>query len=293
MKPASSGKGQSRSHTWWEIGKRVVRLSRQHDIFGRAAQLGYFFLLALFPALLGLTGVVGLLPIQPILPRLMEYFHKVLPQESLFLVEDYLRHITQETGSGIFSLSLLGALVAASWGMMAIMETLNTVYNVKEARSLWKAAVTAVLLATGAAAFVIVSMTLILLGESLSLWIAETVGLSWLFTFWWTILQWPITFFFMLIATSLIYYWAPNIHYKWQWIAPGSFLAVFLWIVVSLAFKFYVERLMNYDVVYGSITGVIVLMIWLYLSGLALLIGGELNAVLESNKLNTQKAAKH
>ncbi|MEX2493696.1 MAG: YihY/virulence factor BrkB family protein [Nitrospirales bacterium] len=270
-----------------------MRLSRQHDIFGRAAQLGYFFLLALFPALLGLTGVVGLLPIQPILPRLMEYFHKVLPQESLFLVEDYLRHITQETGSGIFSLSLLGALVAASWGMMAIMETLNTVYNVKEARSLWKAAVTAVLLATGAAAFVIVSMTLILLGESLSLWIAETVGLSWLFTFWWTILQWPITFFFMLIATSLIYYWAPNIHYKWQWIAPGSFLAVFLWIVVSLAFKFYVERLMNYDVVYGSITGVIVLMIWLYLSGLALLIGGELNAVLESNKLNTQKAAKH
>lgn len=284
MKTASPQEHHSKLRTWWDLAKRVVSLSRQHDIFGRAAQLGYFFLLALFPALLGLTGVVGMLPIQPILPRLMKYFHKVLPQESLFLVEDYLRHITQETGSGIFSLSLLGALVAASWGMMAIMETLNTVYNVKESRSLWKAAVTAVLLTIGAAAFVIGSMTLILLGESLSLWIAETVGLSWLFTFWWTILQWPITFFFMLIATSLIYYWAPNIHYKWQWIAPGSFLAVFLWIVVSLAFKFYVEKFMNYDVVYGSITGVIVLMIWLYLSGLALLIGGELNAVLESQK---------
>ncbi len=293
MKTASSQEGQARFRNLWRLAKQIWRLSRQHDILGRAAQLGYFFLLALFPALLSLTGLVSMLPIQPILPRLMEYLHKVLPRESLFLVEDYLQNITQGTGSGIFSLSLLGALVAASWGMMAIMETLNTVYNVKESRVLWKGAVTAVLLTIGAAAFVIVSLTLILTGESLSQWIAETVGLSWLFTFWWMILQWPITFLFMLLATSLIYYWAPNIRHKWQWITPGSVLAVSLWVVASLAFKFYVEKLMNYDVVYGSITGVIVLMIWLYLSGLALLIGGELNAVLESKKLNRQKAAEH
>ncbi len=293
MKTASSQEGQARFRNLWRLVKQIWRLSRQHDILGRAAQLGYFFLLALFPALLSLTGLVSMLPIQPILPRLMEYLHKVLPRESLFLVEDYLQNITQGTGSGIFSLSLLGALVAASWGMMAIMETLNTVYNVKESRVLWKGAVTAVLLTIGAAAFVIVSLTLILTGESLSQWIAETVGLSWLFTFWWMILQWPITFLFMLLATSLIYYWAPNIRHKWQWITPGSVLAVSLWVVASLAFKFYVEKLMNYVVVYGSITGVIVLMIWLYLSGLALLIGGELNAVLESKKLNRQKAAEH
>ncbi len=293
MKTASLQEGQARFRNLWRLAKQIWRLSRQHDILARAAQLGYFFLLALFPALLSLTGLVSMLPIQPILPRLMEYLHKVLPRESLFLVEDYLQNITQGTGSGIFSLSLLGALVAASWGMMAIMETLNTVYNVKESRVLWKGAVTAVLLTIGAAAFVIVSLTLILTGESLSQWIAETVGLSWLFTFWWMILQWPITFLFMLLATSLIYYWAPNIRHKWQWITPGSVLAVSLWVVASLAFKFYVEKLMNYDVVYGSITGVIVLMIWLYLSGLALLIGGELNAVLESKKLNRQKAAEH
>jgi len=292
VKPASSQEGQSRLHIWWDLGKHVWRLSRQHDILGRAAQLGYFFLLAIFPALLSLTGLVSMLPIQSILPRLMKYLHKVLPSESLFLVEDYLQQISQGTGSGIFSLSLLGALVAASWGMLAIMETLNTVYNVRESRVLWKAATTAVLLTTGATAFVIVSITLILLGESLSQWIAEAVGLSWLFTFWWRILQWPITFLFMLLATSLIYYWAPNIHHKWQWITPGSILAVLLWIAVSLAFKFYVEKLMNYDVVYGSITGVIVLMIWLYLSGLALLIGGELNAVLESKKLSRRETAR-
>jgi membrane protein len=289
MKPIFSQKDQSSFSTWWELGKRIVKLSRQHDILGRAAQLGYFFLLAIFPALLGLTSLMGMLPIQSILPRLLKYLHKVLPQESVFLVEDYLQHISQGTESGMFPLSLLGALVAASWGMMAIMETLNTVYNVKESRVIWKAAGTAILLTTGAAAFVIVSITLILVGESLSQWIADVVGLSWVFTFWWTIFQWPMTFFFMLLSSSLIYYWAPNTKHAWQWITPGSVLAVSLWIVVSLAFKFYVEILIDYNVVYGSITGVIVLMIWLYLSGLILLIGGELNVVLESEKLHRQK----
>lgn len=292
MKPAFQQEGQSRFHTWWDVGKRVVKLSRQHDIISRGAQLGYFFLLAFFPALLGLTALVGMLPIQPIFPRLMKYLDQILPQESLLVVQEHRHQITQDAGSGVFSLSLLGALVAASWGMLAIMDTLNTVYNVKESRAIWKSGVTAVLLTIGAAVFVIVSITLILVGESLSQWIAEFVGLSWLFTFWWTALQWPITFVFMLLAADLIYYYAPNVTHKWQWISPGSVLAVSLWIFISLGFKFNAEKLINYNVVYGSITGVIVLMIWLYLSGLALLIGGELNAVLESNKLNRQESER-
>ncbi|MDH5575794.1 MAG: YihY/virulence factor BrkB family protein [Nitrospirota bacterium] len=292
VKSASSQEGQSIFLIWWELGKHVWRLSRHHDILGRAAQLGFYFLLALFPALLGLTALVGMLPIEPILPRLMGYLQKVLPGESLSLVEDYLHQIAPETGSGMFSLSMLGALVAASWGTMAIIDTLNTVYNVKESRALWKAGVTAVLLTIGAAAFVIVSMTLILIGESLSQWIADAVGLSELFTFGWAILQWPMTFLFMLLAMNLIYYWAPNIKHEWQWVTPGSVFAVVFWIIVSLAFKFYAENLMNYNLVYGSITGVIILMMWLYFSGLVILIGGELNAVLESKKLSRQEAAR-
>lgn len=287
-KPASSQEDPSRFLAWWSLAKRIWCLSWQHDILGRAAQLGFYFLLALFPALLGLTALVGVLPIQSILPRLMVYLQKILPGESLSLVEDYLLHITPGTGGGMFPLSVLGALVAASWGMMAIMDTLNSVYNVKESRALWKAGVTAVLLTIGAAAFVIVSMTLILIGESLSQWIADVVGLSEVFTFGWAILQWSMTFLFMLLAMNLIYYWAPNITHEWQWVTPGSVFAVVFWIVVSLAFKFYAENLMNYNLVYGSITGVIVLMMWLYFSGLVLLIGGELNAVLESSRHTPQ-----
>jgi len=96
----------------------------------------------------------------------------------------------------------------------------------------------------------------------------------------WPLLQWPIIVLFMLVAINLIYYWAPNIHHEWQWVNPGSALAVFLWIILSLGLKFYVENFINYNVVYGPITGVIILMMWLYVGGLTLLIGGELNFIL-------------
>lgn len=288
--PLPSQGWEGRVLTWWDLGKQIWSLSQHHDILGRAAQLGFYFLLSLFPALLCLTALVGMLPIQSVLSQMMIDFQKFLPSASLSLVDDYLQRVIQGPEGGIFSLSLVGSLLAASWGMMAIIDTLNTVYNVKETRPIWKFGGMAVLLTIGAAVFAIVSMTLILIGEYLSQWIADVVGLSGLFTFGWALLQWPVTFFFMLLAISLIYYWAPNIKHEWHWVTPGSVLAVVLWIFVSLGFKFYAENLMNYNVVYGSITGVIVLMMWLYFSGLVLLIGGEMNAVLESSNLHKPEA---
>ena len=272
--------------TWWDLRNHVWRSSQQHDILGRAAQLGFYFLLSLFPALLCVTALIGMLPLQSVLPQMMNYFQKVLPHESLSVLDTYLQHVSQNTGSGFFSLSLAGALLAASLGMMAIINTLNTVYNVKETRPFWKIGGIAVLLTIGAAMFAISSMVLILAGENLSQRIADAMGLHWLASHGWTMLQWPVAFLLMLLATSLIYYWGPNIKHKWHWLLPGSVLAVFLWVVISLGFKLYVEKLMYYNLVYGSITGVIVLMIWLYIIGMVLLIGGELNAVLEATKLN-------
>ena len=272
--------------TWWGLRKHVWRSAEEHDILGRAAQLGFYFLLSLFPALLCVTALVGMLPLQSVLPQMMMYFQQVLPHESLSVVDTYLQQVSQDTASGLFSVSLAGALFAASWGMIAIISTLNTVYNVKETRPIWKVGGTAVLLTIGAAMFAISSMALILAGENFSQWLANVIGLSWLASYGWTVLQWPVAFLLMLLATSFIYYWGPNIKHKWHCLLPGSVLAVFLWVVVSLGFKLYVEKLLYYNLVYGSITGVIVLMIWLYISGMVLLIGGELNAVLESSTLN-------
>ena len=276
--PGRSG----RPRTWWALTKEVWAASYEDDVFGRAAQLGFYFLLAVFPALLGVTALIGMLPSQVVLPTVMPYAQQVLPAESLILVDRYVAQVIQGSGGGVFSLSLLGSLWAASWGMMAIINTLNVVYGVKETRPFWKAGATAVLLTIGAAVFVIASLILILAGEHMSQWVADVIGIVWWVTLGWPILQWPVIVLFMLVAVNLIYYWAPNITHEWQWVNPGSALAVFLWIILSLGLKWYVENFINYNVVYGPITGVIILMMWLYVSGLTLLIGGELNFILNS-----------
>jgi membrane protein len=271
-----------RPRAWWALAKEVWVASYEDDVFGRAAQLGFYFLLALFPALLGVTALIGMLPSQVVLPTLMPYAQKVLPAESLILVDRYVEQVIQGSGGGVFSLSLLGALWAASWGMMAIINTLNAVYGVRETRPLWKAGAIAVFLTMGGAVFVITSLILILAGEQVSQWAADVTGLDWWVTLGWPLLEWPIIVLLMLVAINLIYYLAPNIDHDWQWVNPGSALAVLLWITLSLGLKLYVENFINYNVVYGPITGVIILMMWLYVGGLTLLIGGELNFLLNS-----------
>ena len=287
--PIASPAWTSLFRTCRDLGKHVWRSSHQHDILGRAAQLGFYFLLSLFPALLCVSALIGMLPLQSVLPQMMMYFQKMMPHESLSVLDTYLQQISQNSGRGIFSLSLGAALFAASWGMIAIINTLNTVYNVKETRPMWKVGFIALLLTIGAALFLISSMVLILAGENLSQQMADALGFNWLASYGWTLLQWPVAFLLMLLATSLIYYWGPNITHKWRWLIPGSVFAVLLWVFISLVFKLYVEKLMYYNLVYGSITGVIVLMIWLYFTGMVLLIGGEVNGVLELKKFNAPK----
>lgn len=270
---------------WWGVIREFWATSNKDDVFGRAAQLGFYFLLALFPALLGVTALIGMLPEQVLLPTFIYYAEKILPDESLILVEYYVTQVIQGSGGRVLYLSLLGALWAASWGMMAIINSLNVVYEVKETRPIWKISGVAVLLTIGAVFFVITSLILLLAGEQVSRWVGDVMGMEELgATVYWSLLQWPIIVLIMLTGLNLIYYWAPNTDHEWQWIKPGSILAVFLWVVLSLGLKNFVENFVDYNPVYGSITGVIILMMWLYVSGLALLLGGELNYILKKHQ---------
>jgi membrane protein len=270
---------------WWGVIREFWVTSNKDDVFGRAAQLGFYFLLALFPALLGVTALIGMLPEQVLLPTLIYYAEKILPDESLILVEQYAAQAILGSEDRVLYLSLLGALWAASWGMMAIINSLNVVYDVKETRPIWKTGGVAVLLTIGAVFFVITSLILLLAGEQVSRWVGDVVGMEELgATVYWSLLQWPIIVLIMLTGLNLIYYWAPNTDHEWQWIKPGSILAVFLWVVLSLGLKNFVENFVDYNPVYGSITGVIILMMWLYVSGLALLLGGELNCILKKRQ---------
>jgi membrane protein len=267
--------------TWRELARRLWHEFQQDEILGRGAQLAYYFLLALFPALIFLTALMGLFPLQNAMPELMSYLQNVLPEDALSLVQRYLEQVVQGSGGGLLSLGLLGALWASSSGVTAIIDSLNTVYGAKETRPFWKVRLVAILLTIGLAGFIIVSITLILYGEDIASWIAGYVGFGEFFELAWVVLQWPVAIALMLFALAAMYYFCPDVEQDWRWVTPGSLLAVLLWLLVSLGFKLYVDNFGDYNKVYGSIAGVIVLMLWLYWSGITFLLGGELNAEIE------------
>ena len=266
---------------WKDLAQRLWQESQKDEILGRAAQLAYYFLLALFPALLFLTAFLGLFPLEQVMPELMAYLRTVLPSDALSLLQRYLDNVVKGSGGDILSLGLLGALWASSSGVTAIMEALNVVYGAEETRPYWKVRVIATLLTIGLAGFIIVSMTLILYGARIGEWITDIVGLGWLFLIAWNVLQWPVAVLLMLLALAIIYFVCPDVEHDWRWVTPGSVCAVSLWVGVSLGFKLYVDHFGNYNAAYGSIAGVIVLMLWLYLTGVVMLLGGEINAQIE------------
>jgi membrane protein len=273
-----------------EFGRRLWRESREDELFGRAAQLSYYALLALFPALIFLTAVMGLFSVQNYMPELMSYLRNVLPADALSMVKRFLAQIAEGSGANILSLGALGALWASSSGMTAIMDALNVVYDVKEdSRPFWRSRLTAILLTLALAGFVILALTLVLYGSSIGSWIADFVGLGRAFAWTWNILQWPVIIALMLLVVDVVYYICPDIEQKWRWVTPGSVFAVSMWVVVSLGFKAYVDNFGDYNKVYGSIAGVIVLMLWLYWSGMVLLLGGEINAEIEQVVRESQK----
>ena len=266
----------------WELSKRLWRESLQDDLLGRAAQLSYYILLAMFPALIFLTALMGAFSVQEFMDELMAYLQNVLPEDALSMVERFLTQVAEGSGSGLFSFGVVASLWWSSSGMAAIIEALNVVYHVKEdSRSFWRVRLTAILLTIGLAGLVMLSLTLVLYGPSIGALIADLVGLGKVFVVMWNLLQWPVVAAVMLIVVGVIYYLCPDIHQDWRWVSPGSVFAVAMWLVVSLGFKTYVDHFADYNKVYGSIAGVIVLMLWLYWSGMVLLLGGEINAEIE------------
>lgn len=271
--------------TWMELGKRVYEQINKDDVFGRAAQLSYYFLLALFPLLIFMTTLLGYFAEAGSNLRrdLLSYFATVLPPQAATLVNDTLNGVTQGASGGKLSFGILATLWAASNGMGAISSSLNAAYNVEETRSWWKARLTAIVLTVALAVLIITALALILFGHDIAEAVANKFGLGSVFTVTWKIVQWPIVLSFVTAAFALIYYLAPDIHdARWQWITPGSVIGVGLWLLASFAFKLYLEFFDSYSATYGSLGAVIVLMLWLYLTGMAILIGGEVNSEIEN-----------
>ncbi len=269
---------------WKTLAQRLWKRINDHDLFSGAAQLSYYFLLALFPLLLFLVTLLGYLAEtgSELRDKLIGYLATVMPGSAITLVHTTLDEISQARGGGKLSLGLLAALWAASNGMGAISDTLNEAYGVKEARPWWKVRLTSILLTIALSVLIIVALVIVLYGGQIGERVALHFGFGAAFTLAWKILQWPIALFFLLLTFTMIYHFAPNVRPKkcvwWGW---GTLVAIILWLLFSFGFRLYLHFFNSYGVTYGSLGALIILMLWFYFTGIAILVGGEINSECE------------
>jgi membrane protein len=256
----------------------VYRQLWQDEVFDRAAGLSYYFLFALFPTLLFLTALLGLLPFPRLMDQLLNYAGRVLPGDAASLVTRTLGEIVLGASGELLSIGVVAALWAASSGMLSIMSALNIVFHTTDPRRWWRRRLAALGLTIGLSLFTLTALVLLVFGARIGKAVAGWFGMGALFTAVWNIVQWPVLIACVFTAITLVYQLAPWVEDRRSWVSPGSAFAVGGWLLVSLGLRQYVGVFGGYNTTYGSIGGVILLMLWLYLSGLVLLVGAEIDS---------------
>jgi membrane protein len=267
---------------WGTILERTGRAIYRDDCLGWAGELAFFWFLALFPALLFVVALAGSLPLQHLIDVVLGNLAQVAPDDVLVLARRQLVQISQRPPRGLLTLSLCGALWSSSSAMTAIIDILNQAYRVQEHRPWWRVRLLAIGLTVVLIALALVAAVLVVIGPMLGRYL-ESLGVPPRFAWLWDIVRWSLAFGAMVTALGLTYHSAPDVKQRWLCITPGSIAATLLWILASLGFKWYAGHFGEYQKTYGAIGGVIVVLLWLYALGLAIIAGAELNAAIEQS----------
>ncbi|HET7699129.1 MAG TPA: YihY/virulence factor BrkB family protein [Vicinamibacterales bacterium] len=266
---------------WKDLLTRSAKGAWNDDILNLAAQQAYYFFFALFPALLFVVAIASFFPLQTLTDEVVGRLSGVAPAAVIQIINQQLQELGRQNSGGILTFAFLITIWSSSGAMVSIITTLNAAYDVTETRPWWKTRLIAIGLTVGLAVFVLVSMFLVIAGPALAERLANTMHLGAAFKWTWWVLQWPVVFALVATAIGLVYYFAPDVEQDWVWITPGSVLATLLWVLVSVGLKVYYQMVPNANASYGAIGGIMVLMLWFYCSGIALLMGAELNAEIE------------
>ncbi|AMO77719.1 YihY/virulence factor BrkB family protein [Pseudomonas sp. R3.Fl] len=264
----------------WQLLKLTVKEFLDDEMPTYAAALAYQGLFSLFPFLLFLIALLGFLHLPEFFDWLREQAAYVLPGQALEQVNPIIDQLQQRQG-GLLSVGIVVALWSSSAAVRSLMNALNAAYDVREARPVWKRVPLSLLYTLGLAVMLMLVTALMILGPQVMGWIAERIGLQDYVVVLWSLLRWPVMVLLMMMAVAVIYYATPNVKQKFRFITPGSVLAVVAWVAASLAFGFYVKNFADYNAMYGSVGAIIVLLLYFYISAAVLLLGAELNAVIE------------
>ncbi len=269
--------------TWRRLGGRIWHEILADNVFGRAAELSFYFLLALFPLLLFLTTLFGYFAQSADLWNdLLEYFRRVVPRSAFRLVLRTMDEIRGGAGGGKLSVGIVGTIWAASNGFAALAQGINAAYDAAESRPWWKVRLLGLLLTIACGVFTLIAMLLVVAGNKIGVFLTGHFGQQGAFTLAWQFGRWPVALTILLLALGLLYRFAPN--QKAQrpgWVTPGAVTAVLLWVLSSFGFRFYLRFFNSYNATYGSLGAVIILMLWLYITGAAILIGAEVDSEIE------------
>jgi membrane protein len=277
--------------SWKEIFRQTLKEANEDDILGRSAQLSYYFFLGLFPALISIIAVMSVFGHADYMrERLLGFLAVVLPGSASELIQKTLTEVIQGAGGLKMSFGIIFSLWSASAGMSAIMDTLNAEYEVSESRSFIRRGVTAVGLSVACAALIVCAVTIVLAGGSTTQSFPFDTSSVLL-----RIALWPIAMALVLFTFAMIYYFAPDVKdQKWHWVTPGALTGLGLWLLVSFGLKAYLHFFDRYTATYGSLGAVIVLLLWFYLTGASVLMGAEINSVLENAAADAgEPDAKH
>ncbi len=283
MKPTSPWKLGGLS--WKEFFGRLWAGANDDDVLGRAGQIAYSAFFAIFPLLIFLTAILGSMAGagSRIRADLVQAITSSMPPAASRLITRVLQETAVASGSGKLSFGLVVTLISASSGVSAIMDTLNGAYEVKEGRSILRFRLIALALTVVIGILIIASTTVILYGNAIVSAAANVIGLGEFATVAWKILQWPVAILFLLLSYALLYYFGPDVEFpKWHWITPGSIAGVFLSLLISFSFRVYLHYFGSFSQTYGSLGAAMILLLWFYVMGLAILLGGEVNSEIES-----------
>ncbi|HXT68184.1 MAG TPA: YihY/virulence factor BrkB family protein [Vicinamibacterales bacterium] len=266
---------------WRELLRRTWRESVDDDVPGLAAQLSYYFFLALFPAILFLLAVASFFPLSTLTDDLAASLGPFMSPQILEIIQDQMRRLANNESGGLLTAGVAGALWSSSAALVSIVQALNRAYDIEEGRPWWQVRLIAISLTIGVALLVLVALTLVLAGPEIAETLAKITRFGAAFEWTWLVLQWPLVFSLVVVAIGCIYYFGPDADQDWVWITPGAVVATVLWLVVSVLFRLYIVNFTSYNESYGAVGGVIVALLWFYLTGLAILAGAELNAEIE------------
>ncbi|MCB1184321.1 YihY/virulence factor BrkB family protein [bacterium] len=263
----------------------LIRLQREigyDDCMGMAAQIAYYTMLGLFPFMIFLLSLLSTFPLgESLQPLMLDELKSQMPVEAAQYVTDTVLNLLPNRNGGLLGFGLLASLWGASMAIGALITTINRAYNIRPRRNMAVQKVYAIVLTLVLSGLWLLAMTIVLVGPEITQQLFQILGIASETNTFWTSIRLPMAFVLNLVALSILYYIAPEAKQKFRWILPGALTSTILWMAASSAFRVFLRNFGTYNKSYGSLAAVVILLVWLWISGFVFLLGAEINALMK------------